>query len=261
MNTRTRSPSYPSTPIAQAIEYARKLHQIERTNPIDRTVAAKALGYSGLSGRSATVLSDLSQYGLVERAGKSELRVTPTAVELLHPDDQYSWGQYLQEAAQKPELFQRIAERFPDGRPSENALESFLVKQGFTYSAIPAAIRAYNETFSYLEEAIEYESTSPAASQVTESQPNQSFGGNENMKHIGQTPEAQAKLTPSNKKFAGGEVQSGATVSFAQKRIWLGGVITNQSEADELIETVMALRPMLNAALPSGKIEDAETEN
>ena len=78
-----RSPSYPSTPLEEAIDLARKLHQVERKNPIDREVAAKALGYSGITGRSATILSNLIQYGLLEKTGKNEVRVADRAVEIM----------------------------------------------------------------------------------------------------------------------------------------------------------------------------------
>lgn len=257
MATRTRSPSYPSTSISQAIDLVRRIHQAERTNPIDREVAAKAMGYTGISGRSATVLSDLNQYGLVERAGKSELRVTPLAVELLYPDDQRTWQEALKQAVRKPELFQRIMDRFTDGLPSANALQSFLIKQDFTHSAIPAAVRAFQETYSYLEDATESESNSLRAVSVSESQINQRVEEDTMMQHS-RPPEIPRAI---EKSFGGISRETpaitGADVSFAQKRIWLGGVITNQAEADELIATINALKPMLQKQAAEVKPEDA----
>lgn len=248
MATRTRSPSYPSTSINQAIDLVRKIHQIERTNPVDREVAAKAMGYTGISGRSATVLSDLSQYGLLEKAGKSEVRVTPLAVELLYPDNQRTWQEALQSSVRKPELFQRIMDRFTDGLPSSNALQSFLIKQDFTHSAIPAAVRAFHETYSYLENAIESDSNSLRPVAVAESQTNQRVEEDAKMHHS-RPPENPrgAEKSPSGISREMPAI-TGADVSFSQKKIWLGGVITNQVEADELIATINALRPMLTAA-------------
>jgi hypothetical protein len=256
MKARTRSPSYPSTPIEQAIVYARKLHQEERTNPIDRAVAAKAMGYSGITGRSATILSDLSQYGLIEKAGKSEIRVTPLAVEILHPDDPHTWGSALKEAIKRPELYQRIMERFTDGRPSANALESFLVKQGFTFAAIPAAVRAFQETYSYLENAIEDERNSTPTQDVQESTPYQHVDEAKTMQHFKQAQPVQAQPVQNHTFYGGGAAgaESGPSVSFSQKKIWLGGVISNQEEAEELIATLTALKPMLKWVSPAQKL-------
>ncbi len=168
MNTRMRSPTYPSTPLAEAIEIIRKLHQVERKNPIDREVAAKALGYSGISGRSATILSNLIQYGLLEKAGKNEVRVTDRAVEIIYPHSSQERAAALRGAAQEPELFQGIMKRFTDGIPSSNALEAFLIREGFTDAAIQPAIKAFRETFLFLEKETENGSYSQQEADVVE---------------------------------------------------------------------------------------------
>lgn len=242
MSNRMRSPSYPSTPLEQAIDYTRTLHAIERTNPVDRDVAAKALGYSGLSGRSATVLSNLIQFGLLEKAGKNEVRVTDRAVEILHPDSKQSKADAILDAANEPELFQKVSERFTDGRPSENALESFLVKLGFTNTAIPSAIRAYRETFEFLENAIENESYWGDGKSDLESQSNQNLGGDSNMIVQPQTLASANQQLPDAGKPV---IENGPSLHFAQKKIWLGGVIGTKKEAQDFIETINALMPML----------------
>lgn len=245
MNGRMRSPSYPSTPLAQAIDYISKIHQIERSNPIDREVAAKALGYSGISGRSATILANLIQYGLLQKAGKNEVRVTERAVEILYPDSAESKANALREAAQYPELFQRVMERFTDGIPSDNALKAFFIKERFTDAAIPAAIRAFRETFEFLRNAIESESYWDREGEVVESQTNQQV---ENP-----TPMLKFQQTPVSSVNAGrlAEIKSqrghsdGAEILFLQRRIQLGGAISNRKQAEELIATLNALKPML----------------
>ncbi|MCZ3375883.1 hypothetical protein [Rhizobium sp. AG207R] len=245
MVARSRSPSYPSTSIEYALELVRKIHQVERTNPIDREVAAKAMGYTGISGRSATVLSDLSQYGLLDKAGKSEVRVTPLAVDLLYPDDRQSYQDALKQAVNKPELFQRIMDRFTDGRPSANALQSFLIKQDFTHAAIPAAVRAFQETFSYLENKIESDSNSLRQPTVEESVVNQRVEESSKVQDLTPSETSRAAEKPILGNSREMPLVTGADISFSQKKIWLGGVITNQVEADELIATINALKPML----------------
>lgn len=242
MEGRHRSPSYPSSPLGEAIEIARRLHQVERTNTVDREVAAKAIGYSGISGRSATVLSNLIQYGLIERAGKNEVRVTARLVEILHPDSDDSFAAALHEAANEPALFEQISERFPNGTPSEAALESFLVKRGFTFAAIPPAIKAYLETFRYIENITGSGSHPHAAASALEAQSNQQIESAPAMNQLSRPP-VSSPAAPT-----AATLQAGPTVNFAQKRIALGGVIETQAEADELIATINALKAFLKPA-------------
>lgn len=247
MSGRMRSPSYPSTSLDQAIEIVGKLHKAVRTNPVDREVAAKELGYTGISGRSATVLANLAQYGLLEKAGKNEVRVTSRAVEILHPDSQASKLAAIREAAREPELFQRVLERFTDGLPSANALHSFFVKEGFTDTAIPSAIRAFQETFASVENANESESYFHAPRGVEESQPNPKVEEHEAMSAAmhsdarAGSPNA-ASGRPNAMPISAPE---GPQFQWVQKRIWLGGVISDQAEAEELIAFINAVKPML----------------
>jgi hypothetical protein len=57
-----------------------------------------------------------------------------------------------------PSLFQELHERFPDGPPSENAIRSYLIQQGFADVAIGPAISAYMDTYHHLENISESES-------------------------------------------------------------------------------------------------------
>lgn len=258
MDARQRSPSYPSTPLPEAIELARKIHGVERTNPVDREVAVKAMGYSGISGRSATVLSNLIQFGLVEKTGKNEVRVTRRAVDILYPDTEASKADALRAAALEPELFQAISERFTDGLPSETALQAYLIRQGFTHSALPPATRAFLETFLFLENTIGSESYSRPQETVIESQTNQRVERDQPMSSVSQTPHPLGVL-----RGAPGKPLlpiEGFDVRIWQKTIWLAGTVRNRSEADELIATINALKMMLPHAVPTASLPPSEDE-
>ncbi len=157
---RMRSPSYPSVSLKQAIELVSKIHRQNRTNVLPREVAADAMGYSGLTGRSLSVLSALLQFGLITKAGKGDVRVSQTAVDILHGIDQNERNAALLKAGFAPQLFRDIHERFPDGIPSENAIRSFLIKQEFHDVAIGPAINAFMETYHALADIRESESHS-----------------------------------------------------------------------------------------------------
>jgi len=175
-----RSPTYPSIPLRDAIVRARDLFEAERHNPISREAAAKLLGYSGLTGGSNKALADLASYGLIQRVGKGEIRVSNRVAALVHPENSDEYRQALQEAAMQPKLFSELRERFPDHLPTDGNLEGVLVRMGFSKAGTKPAKRAFLETFGYLEEEAGSESHGEDEEQNAESgSPNNEtvFGG------------------------------------------------------------------------------------
>lgn len=166
--TRMRSPNYPSVPLGKAIELIDKIHRANRTNVIDRNSAARDMGYSGLTGRSLKVLAALIQFGLLGKAGKGDVKVTQTAVDILHAIDPADKNAALLVAGQSPTLFKELYQRFPEGIPSENAIRSYLIQQGFADVAIGPAITAFTDTNHFLQHIRESESHGGARSEGSE---------------------------------------------------------------------------------------------
>jgi hypothetical protein len=166
---RQRSPSYPSLSLPQAIDMVGKLHKSNRTSVISRETAAKDMGYAGLTGRSLTVIAALAQYGLIDRAGKGDIKVSRRAVDILHAVDETDRAEAIQEAAFSPKLFMQLHERFPEGVPSHNALRSYLIQQEFADVAIGPAITAFLETNLFAENAKESGSYSGGGHNAPES--------------------------------------------------------------------------------------------
>lgn len=166
---RQRSPSYPSLSLPQAIDMVEKLHKSNRTSVISRETAAKDMGYSGLTGRSLTVIAALAQYGLIDRAGKGDIKVSRRAVDILHAVDEADRAEAIQEAAFAPKLFMQLHERFPEGVPSQNALRSYLIQQEFADVAIGPAISAFLDTNAFAENAKESGSYSHMNKEAAES--------------------------------------------------------------------------------------------
>ncbi len=160
---RAHSPGYPNFGLPKGIELVRKIFSADRRNPIDRQVAAKHLGYSGLSGAADKALGSLAHYGLVERAGKGQLRVTQAAVDILHPVSAASKKGALHEAAFSPSIFAEIRAHFSDGLPSEAALKSWLMREEFLDRAILPVTKAYLGTCQYLEQEQAIESGNPSS--------------------------------------------------------------------------------------------------
>jgi hypothetical protein len=147
----------------------RDLFDAERHNPMSREAAAKLLGFSGITGSSNSMLADLTAYGLLERIGKGEVRVTKEVAQIIYPSDTGEYHDALLRAAMTPSAFQALRERFPDNLPNPVTLEGALVRMGFTKAGLKSAMSAFLETFRYVQEEIGRESNGSAASEVTES--------------------------------------------------------------------------------------------
>lgn len=148
-----RSPSYPSMSLADAIDAVRKIEHSYRTSRVDRVAAAKLVGYSSLSGPANKALAALAQYGLVERAGKGEMRVAARALAILHPDSPEEKAENIRLAAFDPPLFSELHERYPDMLPPEDGIVTYLNRKGFNPNAIRPAVKAYLQTLLFLKEA------------------------------------------------------------------------------------------------------------
>jgi hypothetical protein len=150
---RMRSPNYPAISLPQAIDLVSKLHSKNRTNSVDRETAAKDLGYTGLNGRTLKLIAALSQYDLIDKSGKGNVKVSKTAVDIMHGLDAETITLAKHQAGNAPPLFQRIFNRFEDGLPSQNAIKSYLIQEGFTDAAIEPVMKSFLETNDYLAQA------------------------------------------------------------------------------------------------------------
>jgi hypothetical protein len=164
-----RSPSYPNMSLAEAIEAVRKIEHNYRSSKVDRVAGAKLIGYSGLSGPANQALAALAQYGLVERAGKGEMRVTPRALAILHPDNDAEKMESLRQAAFEPALFAELHERYPNMLPPEDGVVTYLNRKGFNQNAIRPAVKSYLQTLLFLKEVGASESRGPEQRKAAES--------------------------------------------------------------------------------------------
>jgi hypothetical protein len=151
--TPVRSPAYPVWPLSQSITAVAKIEAQYRSAKVDREIAAKIIGYSGLSGPANKSLAALAQYGLVERAGKGEMRVTERARTILYTDDASEKRTELRAAAFEPQLFRELQDRWPNMTPPEDGVVMYLNRKGFNQTAIRPAAKAYLQTLLFLEEA------------------------------------------------------------------------------------------------------------
>lgn len=149
---RVRSPNYPAIGLREAINRAQKVYAKEHTHKAAPEVIAKAMGYGGINGGSLSVMSALKKFGLLEEVGK-DLKISPKALTILvDPKDSVDRAQAIREAAYLPVLFQELQKEYGSTLPSNENIRAFLLKRGFSQTAVDAPIRAYRETIEFVSE-------------------------------------------------------------------------------------------------------------
>jgi len=139
-----RSPNYPSLSLRESYQRVKLLWQKERKTAVPADVAAKAIGYSGISGPSRTALSAMKKFGLVDSDDKT-VRVSELALRIIHPANDTEETKAMQQAALKPELFQQMYLTMQDA--SDDAMRSFLItKLDFSEAGANQFIKAYRDT-------------------------------------------------------------------------------------------------------------------
>lgn len=137
-----RSPNCPQITFADAIEKGRKVYSKEHTHPATKLVVAQDLGYSGMNGRSLTLIGALRQYGILEGSGDA-LRVTKDAIAYYEMDDGEEKSEAVGRMVFAPDLFAELREIFKGKLPSEGNLKHTLVTKGFSPKAAEDVIRVY----------------------------------------------------------------------------------------------------------------------
>lgn len=155
---RTKSPRYPNYQLSEAIINVQKIFEADRTTPIPREVIAKHLGYSGISGASDAKIATITQYGLLERTGKAESRVSQLAVDILLPENESQKQEAINRAALKPTLFADIWDNFDARVPSDEALRTYLLRRGFNDRAIDPIMKSFAPTIAMMKQQEDSES-------------------------------------------------------------------------------------------------------
>lgn len=145
MEKRTRSPNYPALSLPAALDKVTILYKNQHTHSAPREVVAQSMGYNSLNGASATAISALHKYGLLDRMG-DELKLSERAMRILHPHSPDEKAAAIKEAASEPSLFAELADRFPGPVPNDDILRNYLIRNGFSPAAVSSVVLAYRDT-------------------------------------------------------------------------------------------------------------------
>ncbi len=146
--TRSRNKRYPNYSLSVAIEHIHKVLDADWTNSLSREVVAQHLGYSGTSGASDSCIGTLRQYGLLDRTGTRELKVSQLAIDVLQPASEEKMQAAIDTAAFSPPLFLEINKHFPNRAPSNAALRNYLAQSGFKKKIVDSVAKSFSETIS-----------------------------------------------------------------------------------------------------------------
>lgn len=202
MEKRLRSPNYPAFSLPTAIQRVTELYRNLHAHSAPREVIAKGMGYNSLNGASATAISALHKYGLLEKVGE-EIKVSDRALRILHPHNEEEKKAAIREAAMDPPLFAELAEKFPGRIPTDELLRNYLVRNGFAPAAVTSVVLAYRETSQFAEEqGAAYDSGSTQSKEASSMHPTHSSGVTVSAPFSLQTPVNEREIARYN--FEGG---------------------------------------------------------
>src|SRR5208282_3865097 len=142
---RVRSPNYPAIGLPEAVQQIQKLFEKISQHAAPRNALATGMGYSGLHGASATAISALMKYGLLDRDGE-DYKLSDRAMKIIAPLSPGEKAEALRAAAKDPALFAELIDHFKGDVPNDDLMRSYLMRRGFATAAIPKVIQAFRET-------------------------------------------------------------------------------------------------------------------
>jgi hypothetical protein len=145
--TKMRSPNYPAYGLDEVVDRLKRFWGKEQGTSVSADVAAKAIGYIGLSGPARTYLAAMKKFGLLNEDNYG-MRISPLGLRILHPESPEEQIKAIQEAALKPELFRELAETHT--KASDDALKSYLINK-LKFSGVGAKIltRSFKDTIGF----------------------------------------------------------------------------------------------------------------
>jgi hypothetical protein len=145
--SKPRSPNYPSTSLAEAIDYITKIYKADMRNKMSGDTVSRHMGYKSVNGRSLLKIGALKGYGLLE-GSTQELRVSEKAVEIIaEPKGGDKWLRLVREAAFTPKVFSELNDHYEGRRPSPENLRSELIRRRFTLEGVERAAKVYLDNY------------------------------------------------------------------------------------------------------------------
>jgi len=150
--SRVKSPHYPSINLETAIKTARKVEKQIGRGPLARdTAIASGLGLSSKSSSGQRMLAALLSFGLWEKAGKGQVKLSERGRRILAAPDLSMAAKELREAALMPKIHRRVMQQWPEGLPTEDTgmLGYLRMEWDFNPDAAAPFIREVRDSFTF----------------------------------------------------------------------------------------------------------------
>lgn len=145
---KVRGASYPVIDLEKAIVQAKNILDAVGKASASKQDIAKAVGYSGINGKSKRVIAALIQYGLITGRA-SEHRLTELALQILFPEDENARQIAIRHAAIKPGLFGALAKKY-EGDSVPGLLPNILVtSHGINPNSGDEAAKVFRSTLEF----------------------------------------------------------------------------------------------------------------
>ena len=145
--SRPRSPTYPVFGLSTAIENAVKIYEQEGSVPVPTEALLRDLGFSGPTAPALRTLATMITYGLFVEEG-SEYRLTEDALAVItHSEDDMVRQEAVARLCDRPEIFQQLKKKYPEGLPSDRTVKIVLAKEwGLGDAAADSVLAAFRQT-------------------------------------------------------------------------------------------------------------------
>lgn len=143
-----RGASYPVIDLKKAVELIEMLLSAIGKASASKEDVAKALGYSGVNGKSKRVIAALIQYGLINGRA-SEHKLTELSLQLLFPDDDRYKREAIRRAAMKPGLFKVLIDKYAGGTIPGLLSNILVTSHGINPSSGEDAVKVFRSTLEY----------------------------------------------------------------------------------------------------------------
>lgn len=148
--TSKRSPSAPSQSLESCLAFAVKLYGSYAHSSFSSADFASLIERSAASGAFRCLLSDMKQYGLLEKRDAGSFEVSQRVKDYCSLEDSVAKNAARFDFAVQPPFFQTLIEELRDRLPEERSLANTLMSQhGFNKDKAKSTARAFCESLSY----------------------------------------------------------------------------------------------------------------
>ena len=146
-----RSPAYPIVGLETAIEKLESYYRNEGQNIVSRDAAIESMGYASASGQSLQMMSTLIQYGLLEKTGTGQVKISDVGLAIMVGMEGERQDAILRSAVSPP-IFSELKEAFAQNKPSTKAIASYLIQRkpkGYNHASANKICKAFHETIEF----------------------------------------------------------------------------------------------------------------